>query len=457
MAQKYKQLHFVTLQSLVNWSVAHLINRDLGFTKKFPFARIGDVITRSTLLIHVEDDVLYKQVTVKTNGGGVVLRNENLELGKNIGTKTQYLAKEGQFIMSKIDARNGAFGIITNELDGAIVTSDFPLFDVNTKLVHPFYLYLLSTTKPFIQYAQSCSRGTTNRQRIDVDSFLSQKIPLPSLEEQKNIVSTYNAKIEQANIYSLCTYRINKKIEDYLHNILETNIEFDISGSFLNYVNYKDISRWDALFLLSNNNIKSKYPLATLGQCISHFLTDQNGKSLRRETYKTPEKEYTYIGMENVKKETGEIIDNVIVKGKDIKSQTIYVPSNYFLYGKLRPYLNKYWYNNIETQQEEIICSSEFFVFDIKNNINSKYFLYVLASYIVQKQIIDAMSGARMPRISEETFRGIQIPLPPLNIQNEIVEHIDVLRKEQKDLQQKALTLRQQATQQFEQTIFSVI
>ena len=65
------------------------------------------------------------------------------------------------------------------------------------------------------------------------------------------------------------------------------------------------------------------------------------------------------------------------------------------------------------------------------------------------------MSGARMPRISEETFRGIQIPLPPLNIQNEIVEHIDVLRKEQKDLQQKALTLRQQATQQFEQTIFN--
>jgi hypothetical protein len=35
------------------------------------------------------------------------------------------------------------------------------------------------------------------------------------------------------------------------------------------------------------------------------------------------------------------------------------------------------------------------------------------------------------------------------------VEHIDVLRKEQKDLQQKALTLRQQATKQFEQTIFN--
>ena len=52
-------------------------------------------------------------------------------------------------------------------------------------------------------------------------------------------------------------------------------------------------------------------------------------------------------------------------------------------------------------------------------------------------------------------FEAFKFRLPPLNIQNEIVEHIDVLRKEQKDLQQKALTLRQQATKQFEQTIFN--
>lgn len=76
-------------------------------------------------------------------------------------------------------------------------------------------------------------------------------------------------------------------------------------------------------------------------------------------------------------------------------------PTMYFIYGKLRPYLNKYWYNDSE-QQEEIICSSEFFVFDINDNINTNYFKYVLASYIVQKQIADAMSGARMPR-----FRGV--------------------------------------------------
>ena len=450
MAQKYKYLHLVNYNTFLLWDIKRYFMTQMA--SSHPIVKLGDYIQEEGTKYNISDKTKTYGILGVNNQTGIFDAYE--ENGSKIKQKYKKM-QVGWIAYNPYRVNVGSIGIRTEEHLFEYISPAYVVFSCKKGLL-PEFLFLLMKTDLFNKIIRENTTGSV-RQNLNYSVLSNLQIPLPSLEEQKNIVSTYNAKIEQANIYSLCTYRINKKIEDYLHDILETNIEFDISGLFLNYVNYKDISRWDALFLLSNNNIKSKYPLATLGQCISHFLTDQNGKSLRRETYKTPEKEYTYIGMENVKKETGEIIDNVIVKGKDIKSQTIYVPSNYFLYGKLRPYLNKYWYNNIETQQEEIICSSEFFVFDIKNNINSKYFLYVLASYIVQKQIIDAMSGARMPRISEETFRGIQIPLPPLNIQNEIVEHIDVLRKEQKDLQQKALTLRQQATQQFEQTIFSVI
>lgn len=448
MAQKYKYLHLVNYNTFLLWDIKRYFMTQVA--SSHPIVKLGDYIQEEGTKYNISDKTKTYGILGVNNQTGIFDAYE--ENGSKIKQKYKKM-QVGWIAYNPYRVNVGSIGIRTEEHLFEYISPAYVVFSCKTGLL-PEFLFLLMKTDLFNKIIRENTTGSV-RQNLNYSVLSNLQIPLPSLEEQKNIVSTYNAKIEQANIYSLCTYRINKKIEDYLHDILETNIEFDISGSFLNYVNYKDISRWDALFLLSNNNIKSKYPLATLGQCISHFLTDQNGKSLRRETYKTPEKEYTYIGMENVKKEIGEIIDNVIVKGKDIKSQTIYVPSNYFLYGKLRPYLNKYWYNNIETQQEEIICSSEFFVFDIKNNINSKYFLYVLASYIVQKQIIDAMSGARMPRISEETFRGIQIPLPPINIQNEIVEHIDVLRKEQKDLQQKALTLRQQATQQFEQTIFN--
>lgn len=453
MTQTYKYLHFISFQSLVNWSVAHLLNRDLGFTKHYPFIRIGDVLCRSALPVTIEDNILYTQVTLKTNGGGAVLRDK--KLGKDIGTKKQYLAKEGQFIMSKIDARNGAFGIITKELKGAVVTGDFPLFDVDANKINPTYLYLLSSTQPFVQYAQSCSRGTTNRQRIDIDAFLSLQIPLPSLDEQNNIVAAYNSTLAQSALYARQAQDIDAQIEAYLQEKLGFNVNINKKTSLLNFVNYIDLSRWDPHFLLSQHKIGARYPLLSMGDVLSHFLTDKEGKSLRRETTKAPQQKFQYIGMENIEKNTGRIIDSPTVNGSDIKSQTMSVPNGYFLYGKLRPYLNKYWYNN-NTLNDNIVCSSEFFVFDIKENImNKQYFLSVLASYIVQKQLADAMSGARMPRITEDTFRSIQIPLPPLDIQNEIVSHITSLRTEQKALQQQSLSLRSAAQHQFTQTIFN--
>lgn len=452
MAQKYKQLHFVTLQSLVNWSVAHLINRDLGFTKKFPFARIGDIITRSTLLIHVEDDVLYKQVTVKTNGGGVVLRNENLELGKNIGTKTQYLAKEGQFIMSKIDARNGAFGIITNKLDGAIVTSDFPLFDVNTKLVHPFYLYLLSTTKPFIQYAQSCSRGTTNRQRIDVDSFLSQKIPLPSLEEQNKIIAAYNATIAQAKQYSTQAKDIDKQIEKHLQDelgLLKTSVsqKQNIVGKFIRLVHLKDITRWD-IYNLRNGDYNGKYNSQFLRDIL--ISTPKYGAGYKAEKKHS---DVRYIRITDIN-EDGSLNDD-FASVSQYDNQYL-LKQNDFLIARTGNTVGKTFL--YDESMGKAIYAGYLIKFELNTKkVNPQYLLAYTKSSIYKQWIKSNMRISAQPNINCKQYEESPIILPPLNIQNKIVEHIIALRKKQKDLQQKSLTLRQQATQQFEQTIFSVI
>lgn len=450
MLQNNKYLHLVNYNTLLLWDIKRYFATQL--LSQFSVVRLGDYIREESAKYKINDPTQKYGILGVNNQIGIF--DAYQEEGSKIKQKYKKM-QVGWIAYNPYRINVGSIGIRKSTHNYEYISPAYVVFSCKNELL-PEFLFLLMKTELFNKIIRENTTGSV-RQNLNYSVLSNLQIPLPSLAEQKNIVDAYNTKIEQANIYYLCSCGIDKKIEDYLHNILKTNIEFDISGSLLNFVKYQDLSRWDPLFLLSSNNIKSEYPLTTIGQCISHFLTDQSGKSLRRETHKTPQQEYVYIGMENVKKETGEIVDNPIVKGKDIKSQTLYVPSKYFIYGKLRPYLNKYWYNNIEKQQKKIICSSEFFVFDIKDNVNSKYFLYVLASYIVQKQIIDAMSGARMPRISAGVFRNIQIPLPPLNIQNEIVEHIDVLRKEQKDLQQKALTLRQQATKQFEQTIFSVI
>ena len=154
----YKFLHLANYKDIPNWSVQYADDEDLGFTKKYPMARIGAFLVKSKDIIEVEDDVEYKQVTIKINNGGVVPRNNGETiLGSKIGTKRQHVVHAGQFIMSKIDARNGAYGIVPAELEGAIVTNDFPVFDVDIKIIIPQFLVLVSTTEKFVEFARKCS------------------------------------------------------------------------------------------------------------------------------------------------------------------------------------------------------------------------------------------------------------------------------------------------------------
>ena len=91
-------------------------------------------------------------------------------------------------------------------------------------------------------------------------------------------------------------------------------------------------------------------------------------------------------------------------------------------------------------------------LFDIDNKqIQTDYLWLYLQS---QTDKLKAMAyGGAQPNINAGIVANYEIPLPPFDTQNEIVERITRLRKKQKDLQQKSLTLRQQATKQFEQTI----
>lgn len=484
----YTYLKFVLFKDLENWSVSHLLGRSMGYTDRYPIVSIGEIIDKCQCQTTIKDDIQYKQITLKTNGGGAVLRG--VKWGKDIGTKKQYIASNGQFIMSKIDARNGAFGIITEELDGAVVTSDFPLFNVDTTKIFPEYLALIASTKEFVKFAQSCSRGTTNRQRIDVNLFLSQQIPLPSLSEQKAIIEAYENKIQQAAMLEDQAKQVEHDIEDYLLSELgiqskdylmsdpsmsiasEPQVEYvvfhkqsaDISQTYhwgdkikkeykyLRFVNFKDAERWDVAYFTQKSSFAGKYESIPMNECINSFMQDFQGNSLRIETSKHPENSFQYIGMENIEKGTGVLTEEKIIKGSEIKSQTVRVPKDFFLYGKLRPYLNKYWYN--ESEHENIVCSSEFFVFSIKKSINPYYFKYYLASSAVQQQITNAYRGARMPRINEETFKAVAVPLPPINIQNAIVEHISKQMEQINGLKKQADNLRKEALEEFEKEIF---
>ena len=450
----YKFLHFANYKEFPNWSVQYADEEDIGFTRKYTMARIGSFLVKSKDIIEVQDNFEYKQVTIKINNGGVIPRNNGETLlGSKIGTKRQHVVHAGQFIMSKIDARNGAYGIVPEELDGAIVTNDFPVFDVDIEKIIPQFLVLVSTTEKFVEFARKCSSGTTNRKRIDIDAFLNQQIPLPSIEEQEVILETYNKKIKQADVLLRQADDILKGKNAYLKNVLKFQYKKNERKGLLNFLHFVDVHRWDVPFYSSQSKVESMYDTTTLGNCLELYMIDNNNHSLRMETYNTPKKQFHYIGMENVEKDTGVLNSFQIVDGKSIRSQTVRIPKGFMIYGKLRPYLNKYWENSEE--YDDIVCSSEFLCFLPKKELNKSFFKFVLSSYIIQEQIADSMTGARMPRIDEKIFKNIIIPIPPRSIQDSISTHLIEKDEEASRLKYESKELKESAIKIFLTEIFT--
>ncbi len=188
----------------------------------WPLVRLGDVLLRYKDGLDIEEDEEYTRLTIRMNGLGVRVRDK--VCGREIGTKRQFRVKAGQFLLSKIDARNGAFGLVPNDCNEAIVTGNFWAFDISSDRVLPRFIDLLTKTTLFVDYSVKASSGTTNRLYLQEERFVEQKIELPPIEEQKKIVAridTVQQKLKAAeelraliekDIASLLTVRFQETL-----------------------------------------------------------------------------------------------------------------------------------------------------------------------------------------------------------------------------------------------------
>lgn len=153
----------------------------------WPKVPLCEILSRSSVTTSIEPEMTYQEITVKLWGKGVVERGQ--VSGAGIAGSKRFLAKTGQLILSRIDARNGALGIVPPSLEGAVVTNDFPLFNLDTARLLPAFLGWLVKTKDFVDLCRRASEGTTNRVRLQEARFLALEISLPPLHEQKRLAS----------------------------------------------------------------------------------------------------------------------------------------------------------------------------------------------------------------------------------------------------------------------------
>jgi len=447
MINESKFVTTIPFSKLFNWSVQYLYETKIRFNTSYPMVRIGEFLKRNKTVIDIQGDMRYTRVTIRVRNGGVTIRDT--EIGKNIGTKRQFVVSEGQFILSKIDARNGAMGIIPAELDGAIVTQDFLPYDVDTAKINPQYLVLVSTTTEFVAFCQTCSSGTTNRQRIEESKFLDIKIPLPSLAEQNALVAAYNDRIATANNQELEANIFEQQIETYLLAQLGIKIK-DVSAhnSILQLFQFSEmIDRWDLLTI--QNSIfdalkKSKYPICEIGK-VYDFI------SRGWKPNKNSDRTFKYVEIGAVDALTGITKASTISERRAPSRATQIIKAGDLIIGTTRPYLKKFAI--VDSEYNNNICSSGFQIINSKEN-NLEFLFEYLRSDAGILQFKFYMTGALYPAITSKDLKKIKIPLPPLEVQNEIVAHITGFKKQIKQLRIAAATNRTTALSDFEQKIF---
>jgi restriction endonuclease S subunit len=427
-------LDFVKFNELSNWSVAHLLQNHFNYNKDFELVKISSFLKRNKTQIIVDDNTTYKRVTIKLYNGGVFLRD--IEIGKNIGTKKQFIIKEGQFLLSKIDARNGAFGVVNDEVDGAIITGNFWTFDVDYTKINPIFLSLVTTTKQFMNFAQSASSGTTGRHYFQEDKFLDMKIPLPKLDIQKQIVDKISNSQNNLNNLKL-------EYQKYILHFNNTIFNRDVTNekNLLEFLDYSKLNNWSVQNLLENNfNYNQSYSLVKIKKFI---------KRSKIQTLVDDNIEYKRVKIKLYNKGVS-VRDKVFGKEIGTKKQFI-IKEGQFLLSKIDARNGAF---GIATKEiDGAIITADFFAYDIDETIINPYFLSLITTTdeFLNFAKNSSTGTTNRQRLNEELFLNVEIPLPSIKEQDNLVQLLlDNLEKQK--IENKKLT---QALEKFEKEVFN--
>ncbi|MCC7210826.1 MAG: N-6 DNA methylase [Candidatus Brocadia sp.] len=179
-------LHKQPEETLKGNEILNTLNAILKTGHQYSKEGLGRLITLQNGFVEIEDDKEYKLVTCKLHGQGIVFRESIF--GRDIKTKKQQIVKANQLLVAEIDAKNGGYGIIPSECDGAIVSSHYYIYSINQSELLPAYLSVVLTSTVIEEQVSTYVRGTTSYAAIRPTDFLNIKIPLPPLEVQNEIV-----------------------------------------------------------------------------------------------------------------------------------------------------------------------------------------------------------------------------------------------------------------------------
>ena len=435
-----KYLKNILFSDLSKWYVELYINRRT-IDSKYQLVSLGKLITPSGILSRKEDyDNKIKIIDkIRFSDGKVFFREEN------VTNMNVYYSIKGELIASKINLHQGAIAI--NNFGTIACTTHYQPYQVNNNLIDIKYLLLVLRSDYFKAYLTSIkAKGIKNESGYDF--IKSIKIPLPSIEEQKELLSRYNEKILLAELMKdeISYFNIERFIEKRI-KLSETCS--GASNTMLNFTNYASLNTWDVrnrsnkqIFQTSQYKLKPLRLVAEINPPLSKRLKDDDDVS--------------FIPMECVSDLDGNIKEQRVCKAN--KKGFTKFENGDVIWAKITPCMQNGKSAVVYDLKNGVgYGSTEFYVIRTnKRVLMPEYLHYLLRMYRVREEAVNYFSGsAGQQRVRKSFLEQLNIPLPSLEEQNCIVKQLDEIKNQIVLNRDTIENLYKQANQDFENAIFT--
>lgn len=437
----YKKLKLVELKEFDLWDIKRYTSKKLKST--FNIEKLSNCIKEKNrkYKLYLEEDKTFGILGVNNKDG---IFDAYEQKGKEINQPYKKM-EIGWLAYNPYRINVGSIGIRKKEHLYQYISPAYVVFSCLDNLL-PEYLYLLFRTERFIKIINESTTGSV-RQNLTSEILKTLEIPLPSISEQETIVKNYYDKITQATTYEQQAETLEKNIETYLLETLGIEELDERKKIGLNIIESKKMERWDIPFLMGESSLKSKYSIHRMGEYIVEIATGTTPPTSRKEYFRGDINFYTPSDINNkILLNADRKVSNLAVKDKKVRV----FKKNTLLFVGIGSTVGKVGIigNEFATSNQQITG------FSVDENMLLTEYVYYYFTYF-KNVTTKEQTKATLPIVNQEKIMNILIPIPPKETQQAIINQIDTCKNEIKILRERVTLLKQQAEQEFEQTIFS--
>lgn len=421
----------------------------------FPLLPLSEVLVPRQEPVRV-NGVLgdWQAITIKFSGE--VLPRERAEAFKG----AMFAAYPGDLAFSKIDARNGAVGLIPDSIPKAVVTSEYPVFTPKVEKLRAKYLNYLLRADHFKADLQRKASGTSGRKRVTPEGFLTLEVPVPTLDEQDALVDAYTAALSRAVQLEQEAEVIERAGWNAFEAALGVAPPPPLPDRPIFVARFKDVERWSHESVLRSSVSgpvqQHSWPLARLGDLVADL---ENGWSPKCHDHPARENRWGVLKLGAVSFGTFNAAENKELPASlkprpqyEVEAGDVLISrANVVRYVGACAYVDA-------TPPQLLLCDKIFRVcFHSDSQLLPRFLAEVMKLHSVREHIEARLTGTSptMKNISKPALLDIRFPLPDLDAQQRIVDDIGTSRINAAEKRAEAATLRQTAWTALEAALFT--